>query len=110
MGQFQHLLNSDAGRAEYFHGRPRPERGLLLVGEVAFLPGGHLGDVDPPRRPLPAPLELLPGNGEPAPGRSAASGVDPLLGILALLFDGAQQRGQQRQLSPGPLIHPRLDP
>ena len=43
-------------------------------------------------------------------GRGIAGGGDALFGVFALLLDGAQERGQQRQLRPGPLVHPRLDP
>ncbi len=110
VGEFQHLLDADAGVPQDVHGGPRPERGLLLVGEVAPLARGHLGDVDAASLTGLATLEFLPGGGEYVPGHGAAGGSDALLGVFALLPDGAQERGQQRQLRPGPLVHPRLHP
>jgi hypothetical protein len=64
VGEFEHLLDPDPGRAQDLDGRPGPERGFLLVGEVAFLAGGDLDDVDAPRRALPAPPQLAAFNGE----------------------------------------------
>jgi hypothetical protein len=54
--------------------------------------------------------ELQPGGGEYVPGRGAAGVGDALFRVFALLPDGAQEGGQQRQLRPGPLVHSRLHP
>lgn len=89
-----------------FHGGPRPERGLLLVGEVAPLARGGLGDVDAAGLAGTVTPELLPGGGEHSVGGGAAAGSDALLGVFALLPDCPQEGGQQRQLPPGPLVHP----
>jgi hypothetical protein len=78
------------------------------VGEVAPLAGGCLGDVDAAGLAGTAALEFLPGGGEYSVGGGASGGSDALLGVFALLPDGAQELGQQRQLRPGPLVHPRL--
>ncbi|HXZ76111.1 MAG TPA: hypothetical protein VEH31_35290, partial [Streptosporangiaceae bacterium] len=98
------------GRAQDLHGRPRPERGFFFVGEVAFLPGGHLGDVDTAGRPGPAPLELLSRDGEQVAGGDIPGGGEQVSGGLALLLDSSHEGGQQRELGPGPLVHPGLDP
>jgi hypothetical protein len=48
----EHVIGTDERQGsfpsmpQYFDGGPRPERGLLLVSEVAPLARGHLGDVD----------------------------------------------------------------
>ena len=110
VGELRHLLDPDAARAQDLHGRPRPERGFFFVGEVAFLARGHLDDVDAAGRPGPAPLELLPRGGERVAGGDIPGGGEQVFGGLALLLGRLHKGGQQRELGPGPLIHPRLDP
>ncbi len=110
VGEFQHLLDPDAGVPQDFHRGPGPERRLLLVGQVSPPAGGHVGGVDAAGLSGPAALELLPGDEEPSTGRRRASRADAGLGVLALPVDGAKQGGQQRQLGPGPLVHPGLHP
>jgi hypothetical protein len=110
VGELQHLLDADAGVPQDFHRGPRPERRFLLVGEVAPFARGHLGDVDAARLARTTTAELLPGGGEHVLCRGVAGGSDALCRVLALLLDGSQKRRQQRQLRPGPLVHPRLHP
>ena len=109
VGQLQHLLDPDPGRAKDFHGRPRPECGVLLVGEVPALAAAGLADVDAAGRPGAAPLELLPCDGKQAAGGEIAGGGDQFFGGFAQLLDGSHEGGQQRKLGPGSLVHPRLD-
>src|SRR6478735_235732 len=87
-----------------------PERGLLLMSEVAPGPVGQVDGVDPAGVSGLATLKVLTRPGEPVPGPQVASGGDEPFGVPVMLLDGAQQRGQQRQLGPGPLVHPGLDP
>jgi hypothetical protein len=79
--------------AQDLHGRPRPERGLFLVGEAAFLAGGELDDVDAPGRALPTPPELLAFNREDLTFGGVPGGADHVASGFALLLNSAQQGG-----------------
>ncbi|WP_405152265.1 hypothetical protein OG589_07025 [Sphaerisporangium sp. NBC_01403] len=91
MGEFEHLLNPDPGRAQHLDSRPGPERGLFLVGEAAFLASGDLDDVDASGWALPASPERAACDGEEFAFGSAPGGADQVFGSFALLFDRAQQ-------------------
>jgi hypothetical protein len=93
MRQLQHLLDTDPGVPQHFHRRPRPEGGRLLVGEVPPFACVQADGVDPAGLTLTGTLEFL-ACSEPGPGRSGRGGGDAFFGVLAVLLDGPQQRGQ----------------
>ena len=110
VAELEQFLDPDAGQAQDFDDRPRPERVIFLPVEQPLLAGGRVARPDVARvavRPD-GPDEGLPGGGEVLPRLGVAGCGQHSAGIVTPAGGSAGQDRQDREAVAGPGVHPRL--
>ena len=107
VAELDQFLGADPGGAQYFDGRPCPERAVFAAGQVAVFPGGQVFGPDAGGGAAGGGAgQGLPGGGDDIAGPGAADGSQQVGRVGVLPGGAADQDRQDGEPFAGAGVHP----